>query len=53
MKMIRWTFDGYIREMEQHFEAEGIDFGQIDVYFDRFEGHLGTMRKLYYKEATQ
>lgn len=53
MKMIHWTFDGYIREMEQHFEAEGIDFGQIDGYFDRFEGYLGTMRKLYYKEAAQ
>ncbi|WP_031547833.1 TetR/AcrR family transcriptional regulator [Salinicoccus luteus] len=53
MKMIRWTFDGYIREMEQHFEAEGIDFGQIDAYFDRFESYLGTMRTLYYKEAGQ
>ena len=53
MKMIRWTFDGYIREMEQHFAAEGIDFGQIDAYFDRFESYLGTMRTLYYKEAEQ
>lgn len=49
MKMIGWTFEGYIKEMEQSFEVRGIDFDQIDTYFEQFGGYLDTMRKLYYK----
>lgn len=53
MKMIGWTFEGYIKEMEQYFEKESIDFDQVDTYFEQFDGYLDTMRKLYYKEAGQ
>ncbi|MCG1010015.1 TetR/AcrR family transcriptional regulator [Salinicoccus sp. ID82-1] len=51
MKMIGWTFEGYVKEMEQYFEAQGIDFDQVDTYFAQFGGYLDTMRKLYYKEV--
>ncbi|GAB3063272.1 TetR/AcrR family transcriptional regulator [Salinicoccus sesuvii] len=51
MKMIGWTFEGYIKEMEQSLEASGVNFDHIDAYFETFGGYLDAMRRLYYKEA--
>jgi len=49
MRLVQWTFDGYARETEERMKVEGVDFADLDRYWDEFGGYLDAMKTIYYK----
>ncbi|KZE37404.1 hypothetical protein AV656_12605 [Bhargavaea cecembensis] len=49
MRLVQWTFDGYARETEERMKAEGMDFADLDRYWDEFSGYLDAMKTIYYR----
>ncbi|WP_035001830.1 TetR/AcrR family transcriptional regulator [Bhargavaea cecembensis] len=49
MRLVQWTFDGYAREAEEQMKAEGVNFGDLDRYWDEFGVYLDAMKTIYYR----
>lgn len=50
MRMIRYTFDGYIKEITAEIEQLGLASEKFDDYIADYEVFLGEMKKIYYNE---
>ena len=49
MRLVQLTFAGYARETEERMKAEGMDFKDLDRYWDEFSSYLDAMKTIYYK----
>lgn len=49
MKLIRWTLDGYEKELVAGFKGKKLSSIDMDPYWDEFYEYLEVLKKIYYK----
>lgn len=53
MELITMTIQGYAQQVEMDVRINGIDWNNVEKYWDDFEFYLDALKKIYYKEEYQ